>query len=205
LGVLRDRLFAELDVLLDLEAACRAASGQERHALAEYCAVQMQDCWTQFLRDLVLRSALGNARRADGRVVGVGPLGRMYERDARVLIQKKWPGGKKPSYFEPNWYNFDHTSKAIQVLQPNNGNDINTAVGSLNNPIEELRAVRNFAAHRGHISASSLQQVAAVWLPNWRQPSDLLLQAVADPQGKPEARLRQWSRRFRLVAAAAVK
>ncbi len=164
----------------------------------------MQDCWTRFLRDLVLRSALGNARRADGRLVGVGPLGRMYERDARVLLQKKWPGGKKPPYFEPSWYSPDHTSRAIQVLQPNNGNDINTAIGSRNNPIEELRAVRNFAAHRGHTSAGALQPLASAWLPSWRQPSDLLLQALTIP-GTTESRFTQWSRRFRLVAAAAVK
>lgn len=56
-----------------------------------------------------------------------------------------------------------------------NRQEIDAAINSTTNPIEELRAVRNFVAHRGESSAHEIAAVArAFGVPGWRQPADML-------------------------------
>jgi hypothetical protein len=202
LAGLKSRLDDDLDELLRV-ARLSDSGDAEATPTAEFCVVRLQDSWTRFVRDLVVRSALGNACRSGGARILPGPLGIMRQRSAMTTLRTNWPvGGTKPHYWEPKWFATKDSGRAVDVLQPTNGLDIKTALGAATNPIEDIRAVRNFIAHRGEPSASELDRKAHAWRPDWRQPADLVLNR---PGAGLETRFEEWCRRLRLVGAAAVK
>ncbi|MGE3842703.1 MAG: hypothetical protein AB7I50_14090 [Vicinamibacterales bacterium] len=200
LGILSTRLAADLADLTLLADQASGATGRERNAIGEYCLVQIQDSWSRFVRDLILRSSLGNASRADGTKIPPGVHGRLFERDARQLLKSKWSAKGMGKDWEPAWTSRDEAGRAIQILQPLNANDIMTALGASTNPITEVKPLRNFVAHRGHVSADKLEVLAGSWSVTWRQPSDLCLR-----DGTGLYRFEQWCIRFQAVANAAVK
>jgi hypothetical protein len=175
----------------------------EPRSTAEFCIIQLQDCWTRFVRDLILRSTLGNASRASGARIPPGPLGSMYQRAAMRHLRANWPGSrKKPPYWDPKWFDQGEAGKAIGVLQPMNAVDLTAAIGANTNPIQEVRSLRNFVAHRGESSMNVVQ----VHFPGrhraWSQPHQLVLHRPG--VGGPSL-FEDWCRRFRLVAAAAIQ
>lgn len=200
LGILSTRLAADLADLTLLADQASVATGLERSAIGEYCLVQLQDSWSRFVRDLILRSSLGNASRVDGTKLPPGVHGRLLERDARQLIKTKWTAKGMGKDWEPAWTSRDDAGRALQILQPLNSNDIMTALGASTNPIAEVKPLRNFVAHRGHVSARKLDVLAGSWGATWRQPSDLCLR-----DGAGIYRFEQWCARFQAVANAAVK
>ena len=98
LGILSTRLAADLADLALLADQASGTTGRERNAIGEYCLVQIQDSWSRFVRDLVLRSSLGNASRADGTKIPPGVHGRLFERDARLFISLERPQGNAQSH-----------------------------------------------------------------------------------------------------------
>lgn len=203
LAALEDRFSEELDELLRI-AALVGVGKAEAIPTAEYCIVHLQDAWTRFVGDLVLRSALGNATRSGGQPIAPGPLGPITQRDSLTWLRARWQekGKKKPFYWNPNWFTTKDSDRAVDLLQPTNGQDLKTALGAAANPIEDIRVLRNFIAHRGESSAGKLYPLAQGWRPGWRQPADLVFHR---PIPGVETRFEEWCRRLRLVAGAAVK
>lgn len=201
LAVLQSRLHADIDELLVLAAqASSSAVDAERNALGEYALIQLQDSWGRFVRDLVLRSSLGNASRASGTKIPAGTHGNLRERDARLLLRNSWGTRPMNKDWEPAWTSVNDALRCIDILKPANASDLKLALGANTNPIGELKPLRNFAAHRGHVSAAKLKALAGTWSAVWQQPSDL---ALAQTNGL--YRFDGWCHRFRAVAAAAVK
>lgn len=168
--------------------------------VSEYCVIQLQDAWTRFCRDLILRSSIGNANRAGGTKI-IASI--REEHDAVDLLRSRWRGGnsRQPPYWEPSWFDTQQAAKALSLLRPGNTNDINAALGSSANPIDELRPLRNYVAHRGPTSNAALLAWAVDKHLAWHQPLDLLLQ----PAAGGSTRFEEWCVRFLAVAAAAVK
>jgi uncharacterized protein YfkK (UPF0435 family) len=176
--------------------------------ISEYCVVQLQDCWTRFTRDLIVFASLGNASfgplssRA-GQILGPGVLGVQTFADAVTILRSRWTsgGGSKPPWWEPRWFDQRDAIQALKILQPVNGNDINAALGSSANPIEDLRAVRNFVAHRGATSAPRMRAVAqSVGSLGWAQPADVVNTSQAGV-----VVFDSWVARLSAVATAAVR
>jgi hypothetical protein len=101
--------------------------------------------------------------------------------------------------WEPAWTSQQDANRAIDLLKLRNANDLKTAIGASTNPITELKPVRNFVAHRGHISASKLELLAKSLGKTWNQPGDLFLD-----DGFGTFRFGEWSSRFLAVANAAI-
>jgi hypothetical protein len=206
LDLLRVRFVAQSD-RLRLVLLAQAGSGTPTEvAVSEYCLVSLQDSWNRFTRDLVLRSALGNAVTATGRSLPP-PGGRPIRQvDAMDQLRRNWPtGGVKPAWWEPRWFNVDDANKAITILRIANSGNVTAAIGSSTNPWNEVRMVRNFVAHRLPSTAREAASVASLVAVNkWRQPRDIIL-ATAPGAFPSDSVYEVWCRRLVAVAHAAVQ
>lgn len=204
LGTLEARFDAEATRIAGALAVQRPGGALEIE-MAEYGLVALQDAWSRFIRDLIIRSSLGNAVTSAGTVIRAGQHGVMRQRDALDLLRRGWSKKGMPSWWEPYWYRVDASTKAITILGPGNGGNIAAAIGSSANPVEDLRLVRNFAVHR---LPSTAEDAGAVARGNssapWRQPRDIV-GATARGGLAAEVLFDSWCRRLRVVAAAAVK
>lgn len=198
-----DREARVLDQLLDAHAG---AGSIEERVISEYCLVALQDSWSRFVRDLILRSSLGNATTARGRKLPPGPKGAIRLSEALRLLQKGWAKKAKKQGWEPYWYSVNEASRAATILAIPNSGDVLAALGSSANPIEELRPIRNFAVHRLPSTAANAA-AAALGLSKslvWQQPRDIVLVRRAAATGSERA-FSSWCRRMSIVASAAVK
>lgn len=170
--------------------------------IAEYAVVALQDSWSRFTRDTIIRSSLGNATTASGINLRAGRFGRIRQREALDHIRRGWQKTLKPTWWEPRWFDVGDANHALDILLPQNANAISAAIGSSANPIEELRSLRNFAVHRLPATAAGVESLRKqLRAPDWRQPRDLIDWTV----GGGEELFESWARRLRNVAAAAVK
>jgi hypothetical protein len=202
-GVIRRRFGLELDELALLQAAAEASPPLELNAVSEYCIVQLLDCWNRFVRDIVLASATGRARDVNGKAILPGPQGALSRAAAMQYVRIKWPKGKKPYHWEPSWFDVGQADMVLDVLQPANALTLKTALGANTNPTEQLRAVRNYCAHRGPISAAKLRHPTRNWGPaQWRRPHDLVFHR---PLQQMDSIYEGWTGGFRLVASAMVR
>jgi hypothetical protein len=204
LGTLEARFDRQATKIAEVLTAQRPGGALEVQ-VAEYGLVALQDAWSRFVRDLIIRSTLGNATTSSGTVIRAGKHGVLRQRDALSLLRRQWSKGGMPTWWEPYWFRVDAATTAITILAPENGADVVAAIGSSANPIDDLRVVRNFAVHR---LPSTAAQADAVRVANrsapWRQPCDII--AAAARGGSPgELLFDAWCRRLRVVAAAAVK
>ena len=119
------------------------------HELArEAAAVQLQDRWGYFCRQLILRSAVGGASTADGHFIAVSGDG-VGSALVRLRATYKSKNIQASRDWEPKWYDPDESIAAGRKLGLANFSTIAFAIGSTPSPLEDLRAVRNFFAHRG--------------------------------------------------------
>jgi len=205
---LRDEFVRRADGLVTLLNHSRSSGTLDRQAASEYCAIQLQDTWTRFCRDLIVGASLGNARfgpsspRA-GQNLAPGALGVLSVGEALAELRRTWKSGSsvQPPWWEPRWFDTGQSTRALNILRPSNRNEIDAALNSSTNPIEDLRPVRNYVAHRGASTAGDIAAVARrSGLAEWRQPADIINHSRAGAIVFDE-----WVRRFSAVATAAVK
>lgn len=200
LEILKTRLGEDVAELTSLAIGAAGKGDIERIAISEYCVIQLQDSWNRFVRDLILKSSSGNSIRSGGARIGPGSRGQLTQRQSRTLLASSWSSRRgMGSDWEPAWTSQQEANRAIDILGPQNGNDLKTAIGASTNPIAELKPVRNFAAHRGPVSSAKMEAISRVWGKPWCQPSDLFLD-----DGVGLFRFDEWCRRFQAVANAAV-
>ena len=202
LATLRDRFVADADRLAARLATARAASDLvEEAAAAEYCIVALHDAYSRFVRDLLLRSSIGNAVTAGGSKLGAGSLGVVRLSDALNHLRSSW-SSPKPGWWEPRWHLQRDATQVARLLDPPNRAVIIGAIGASTNPNEQLRRVRNFVAHRGPSTSDGADGVAvACGAVNWRQPRDIIRIPIA---GTGEVLFDQWCRQLKAVGRAAV-
>lgn len=167
----------------------------------DYSVVALQDAWTRFVRDLILSSATGRARGRDSAAglascIGPGKHGPLAEAESLQILQATWGKKRKGPLWEPHWYDQQESARAVRLLDLQNATIITGGLGAITNPIEELRCVRNFAAHRGRQAARSIEMVHGPRR-HWRRLSRI----VESPRASG-TQLHQWVGQFCAVAAA---
>jgi len=130
------------------------------------CVVSLWDSWNRFMRALLLSSCSS--------VQITGASGHLYcpalaltEAQAvthLVQVSRSRSNSVRSMAGEPSWYDLNAIYDMTQELQLANSQQIVTAVTSsavslgagfvASNPIEEIRAIRNFIAHKGNSSLS---------------------------------------------------
>jgi hypothetical protein len=206
LDTLHSRFDADINqVEADFRAARESADRRRVVATGERCVVFLQDSYSRFVRDLIIRSSLGNATTASGTRLPPGARGVLRQSDALAFLRKGWPPKKntKPPWWEPNWYRAKEWGIALRLLKPANSATISAALGSSTSPAEQIRLVRNFAVHRGAGSALGISQVAmGVGVAGaWQQPCDILVFST----GGVVCQLEELCARLRAISAAAVR
>lgn len=154
------RLYGCLDHLSGIIAAVDATATRtsEQIFAAEKALIQIQIEWEHFVRGLVLDSATGQFENSSGRIISRSHPGlRSREAVAHRLI-----GTYRNRQFEPDWYLPAQAIDASMRLDVSNFSQIAAELGVTPWPIDELRHVRNFIAHKSKRSALSVRGTGIV-------------------------------------------
>ena len=95
--------------------------------------------WGEFVRGLVVASALGGCIRLNGVIVGSAP-NISHQSDIPQIIKEKSVAGPGLRWEDPNW-----TAGKVRRLQLSNAQQILLGIGAA--PYDDLRRVRNFVVH----------------------------------------------------------
>lgn len=163
----------------------------------EAALVRLHDRWNNFVRELILLSTIGGVHRASGLYVP-RQVGVPTRYDALVKLRSTYTGRqRKPPRWEPKWFDAAEAIDAAQRLAPVNLNDISAAIGSTPSPLAEIRAVRNYVAHRGRQAADNLR----AYIPT---ASVGIHQFLTQPVSGGVSRFRNWTIYLDLISRAAV-
>lgn len=154
------RFFARLDQLSQIIAAVDAVANRthEQVFLAERALIQIQIEWEHFVRNLILDSATSKFENASGLITSRSyPRLRTREAAAHVLI-----GTYPRQPHEPDWYLPVRAIDAAIRLDVSNHSQIGAELGLTPWPIDELRHLRNFIAHKSKRSALKVRATGFV-------------------------------------------
>lgn len=172
-----------------LKSTIGDSSWQGRY-LAEYCILRLQDRWSWYVREYCLISACGGETLRDGTAVG-SSHGFRSEDDALNHLRSHRANASND--WEPDWHVPQQVTGAVRVLGLTNSTRLLSALGVIDNPFDELRACRNFLAHRGPRAFAKFQAVS---------PSAAPLTYVAQITGAGETRFTGWCRKLQNIAFA---
>lgn len=154
------RFYDRLDHLSEIIAAVDATANRtsEQIFAAEKALIQIQIEWEHFVRDLILDSATGNFENGSGPIISRShPTLRSREAAAHRLIETY-----RSRQFEPDWYLPAQAIDASLRLDVSNQPQIAAELGVTPWPIDELRHVRNFIAHKSKRSALAVRATGIV-------------------------------------------
>lgn len=146
------------------------------HVLArELCAIRLLDAWARFCRELVVWSASRRPVTGSGRALPLAPGITGPQQVVPTLLASY---AKKK--YEPRWHDAGECIDAAKRLGLANLSTISLALGVTPSPADDLRAVRNFAAHRCYDTADKLQRLLkSLGLPKNATPEQVLQQPVS--------------------------
>lgn len=161
-GLLRD--FRKETVLLRLLFEGQAAffggiglwTNPRPTAIQSYAVVRLQDCWARFCRNLVLLSARGRVRTAGGATLLRSPLVHRNQSPLDALKMTYSRRRQRWVFWEPKWFDSGQAIRAAQQLRIANFAAVSAGLGLAGHGIDELRACRNFLAHRNQLSDDEL-------------------------------------------------
>jgi hypothetical protein len=138
---------------------------------AEMCVIRLHDAWSRFCRELVLLSAACRPLSASGRPVPLAP-GISSKANVFAKLQKSH---RKPPFWEPRWGDPSECIDASNVLRLSNRAEISLGLGLTPSPVDEVRRIRNFMAHRSKSTADYLREIAIMYhLQGWPIAAQLL-------------------------------
>jgi len=137
---------------LPADVGCRDA-----HTLArEAATICLQDQWSAFCRDLIFKSWRGKVWTAGGTYLTPNAAATSHTA-VLIALRATYTGKqKKAAYWQPKWFDPIQTIESAKRLALPNLPSIAAGVGLTPSPLDELRAVRNYFAHRGPEGTSRL-------------------------------------------------
>ena len=121
----------------------------------EMCLIRLQDDWARFCRQLIIWSA-GRAPETMGGshlqlVAGISKPSEVIPKLNSTRPKRNW---------ERHWHDPIMCLEAARRLQAQNINAISAGLGMSPSPLDDLRKLRNFVAHRGQENTSQVRRVA---------------------------------------------
>jgi hypothetical protein len=195
------RFVVEQQLLIRLVGAAEGESdAARRRALVEYSLVALVDAWSRFSRDLILASCLGGTTTCAGVVLPLSSL-LIRTRSAALTRIRSHFGRPHHLWWEPSWFDPVAASTAAGALAIPNGVTVTAALGASTNPIEEIRWVRNFVAHRGPGTAARCHAIGVkYYVPTPCSPTAIVLQMLPGAQGLNRRLFDLWCDRLRSIA-----
>jgi hypothetical protein len=175
---------------------------QLSNPVAEYLTIYIQDCWSRFTRDVMLESAFKTSVNRRGTVFKrANNLAIRSSNTALDAIRRTWPNRSRPqaAYWEPSWYDIRHVAHVDRILGLRN-RDIISGLEDALNPIEEVKMLRNFIAHRGHTSSPEMRELSNRLGLRSVKPLGIITAQHWDGGGRSV--MENWLRNFNIVALA---
>jgi hypothetical protein len=174
--------------------------------VAEYCVVRLQDLWNCFCRDIAINSAILNTVTLSGKIYPASALRLKNEKAALAIIQSN------PNSSEPKWFYPQVMGKSLHLLGVENRADITSSLFTQDNPIMEIKALRNFVAHRLPNTAKEVNIIALQYgvvnrlgQPSWNTPWDIVFKQSQQFINPSNTLFEAWVDRFVYVARIAIK
>jgi hypothetical protein len=123
----------------------------------EYCAIRLHDVWARYCRELVIRSASERPLTLSGTALPMAPS---INRRADVLPRLRVLFSEKRRWWEPDWADQVVCIEAANRLAVANHSSISAGVGLTPSPVEDIRRVRNFLAHRQRWTAQFVAKLS---------------------------------------------
>lgn len=166
-----ESFISELDQLESIFASCaghRSVHGYKHPYIPaeDGCLVSLFDAWNRFLRSLVMRSASGPVMGLRGMIYSPGTA-RSEAEVLSHLAKFRRSYSYKITRTEPNWYiatafadicsclELD-TRQIPEITGPISANVVHLGPVSVTNPLEEIRACRNFVAHKNDLTLGDI-------------------------------------------------
>lgn len=163
-----DSFVFELDQIEATYYRCRGHSRVDGYVQyvpsEEGCLFALWDAWNRFLRTLTIVTNGGDSLGLSGAVYSPSKIRTEYEILSHLATSRR---GQKYKFTngEPNWYDGAAISDIVTVLQQPNASIVIGAVTASNvslgpimvpSPLPEIRAARNFSAHKNWKTFSDL-------------------------------------------------
>jgi len=168
------------------------------------CVVSLWDSWNRFMRGLILSCASTQVIGTSGRIYA--PARVQSEAQTVVLLvraSKSRSNSIRAMAGEPSWYDQRGLADVVNELRLSNGQQIVMSVTSssvslgegflASNPIEEVRTVRNFIAHKNDATLARARTYMTGHVTN--HTHELMVGGVS--------RFRQWVDTFVAIAETA--
>ena len=154
------RFNRKLDALADLLSAVDAKTEYDTQDVyvTERALIQIQIEWEHYVRAVILDSATGVYRNTSGPVASRTHLSVSSREAAAHVLVTSYPNRR----YEPDWYLPAQAIDAAVRLDISNLAQISSELGVTPWPIDDLRHLRNFIAHRSKKSAISLRGTGIV-------------------------------------------
>lgn len=124
----------------------------------EMCVVRLYDLWDRFCKELILLSAYAEPISISGsripRVAGV-----RTRNDVLTKLKSIRPYASRPVHLI-SWGNPTTSIDVASKLKLSNFQNISLSLGATPSPLQDLRIVRNYLAHRNEKTASEVRKVA---------------------------------------------
>lgn len=122
----------------------------------EMCVIRLHDAWARFCRQLIIISAGGTPQTMGGSILLLAPgISKPSE-----VIPKLLSTRPRRKNFERRWHDPASCIDAAKRLGIQNLAEVSAGIGASPSPLEDIRKMRNFLAHRGLETASDVRQVA---------------------------------------------
>lgn len=164
----------------------------------EMCVIRLLDAWARFCRELVLVSASEQPLTMGGTRLPLAP-GIATRTDALHLLQTAYT--RVP--YEPRWHDAQACLRAAGLLRVANYSSISAGIAVTPAPLDDLRDLRNFLAHRNERTASKVRNAAAS---NSAPVTSDVIAILQSPSGSPPATILQlWIQQLQTMSQIAVR
>lgn len=152
------RLLQRLGRLQSLIGSTSATTSESQIYAAERAILQIQVEWEQFTRNFILDCATGKFSNSNGLITS-----RSFTRlENREVAAHKLITLYPRRTFEPDWYLPSQAIDAAGKLDISNFPDVSAEIGITPWPIDDLRYIRNFIAHKSKRSALTIRSTNLV-------------------------------------------
>ena len=108
-------------------------------------------------------------------------------------------------HWEPSWFDKKQLRKAVNMLNQNRSPVID-AMTLVSNPINEMRPIRNYIAHRNANTGLEFKKMYGNWSGRGRRhPAVILFSRVTSSKGTTISRLENWIERLNEIALKAAE
>ncbi len=122
----------------------------------EMSVIRLHDAWARFCRELIIISSYARPYSINGVIVPKAPdIRSRGDAISRAKIKTR-KGGRR----EPRWADANESISAAQRLSITNFLNVSGGLGMTPSPVDDLRRMRNFFAHRNATTAKHVRSIA---------------------------------------------